>query len=147
MQFSERWLRTLVDPALSTEALSHLLTMSGLEVESCEPVGGTIQGVVVGLIRTVDKHPNADRLRVCQVEVGAAAPLTIVCGAPNAAAGMKVPCALVGARLPGIEIKPVTMRGVESRGMLCSARELGLSEDHSGLLPLADDLEIGRAHV
>ena len=139
MQFSERWLRTFVDPALATSELAHLLTMSGLEVESCEPVAAGIQGVVVGRILSVEKHPNADRLAVCRVDAGDTEPLTIVCGAPNAAAGMNVPCAKVGAKLPGIDIKPVTMRGVESRGMLCSARELGLSNDHAGLLPLAAD--------
>ena len=150
MQFSENWLRTLVDPKLTTSEFTHLLTMSGLEVEECRYVAPPFSGVLVGKVLKVEKHPNADKLKVCQVDVGGAQPLGIVCGAPNVAAGMKVPCALVGARLPGtspdqpFEIKAATMRGVESRGMLCSARELGLSEDHSGLLKLHEDAPIGR---
>lgn len=149
MQFSEKWLRTLVDPPLNTERLAHLLTMSGLEVEQIASVAPPFTGVVVGKILGAEKHPNADRLKVCQVDAGQGAPLNIVCGAPNVVVGMKVPCALVGAKLPGesadkpLEIKATTMRGVESRGMLCSSHELGLSEDHSGLLPLADDAQPG----
>jgi phenylalanyl-tRNA synthetase beta chain len=150
MQFSENWLRTLVDPKLATAELAHLLTMSGLDVEDYREVSPPFSGVVVGEVLRVEKHPNADKLKVCQVDVGGAEPLGIVCGAPNVVEGMKVPCALVGARLPGAspdqtsEIKAATMRGVESRGMLCSARELGLSEDHSGLLKLHEDAPIGR---
>src|SRR4029079_16010771 len=101
MQFSESWLRTMVDPALTTTELAHLLTMSGLEVEACEPVAPAFYGVVVGEVRQVDKHPNADRLTVCRVDVGGPGLLDIVCGAPNVAVGMKAPCALVGAVLPG----------------------------------------------
>jgi phenylalanyl-tRNA synthetase beta chain len=97
----------------------------------------------VAHVLTVDKHPDADKLKLCSVDVGEATPLQIVCGAPNVAAGMKVPCARVGAKLPGIEIKKAKVRGVESHGMLCSARELGLSEDHGGLLPLAADAVVG----
>jgi phenylalanyl-tRNA synthetase beta chain len=150
MQFSENWLRTLVDPKLATAELAHLLTMSGIEIEDCREIAPPFSGVVVGEVLKVEKHPNADKLTVCQVDVGDAQPLNIVCGAPNVVQGMKVPCALVGARLPGaapdrpFEIKAATMRGVESRGMLCSARELGLSEDHSGLLKLREDALIGR---
>ncbi len=150
MQFSERWLRVLVDPPLGAEELAHLLTMSGIEVEACNPVAPPFSGVVVGHVLSVEKHPNADRLTVCRVEAGTGEVLGIVCGAPNVAAGMKVPCALAGAKLPGdspdrpIEIKVANMRGVESRGMLCSARELGLSDDHSGLLALASDAPVGR---
>jgi len=150
MQFSENWLRTLVDPKLAAAELAHLLTMSGLEVEDCRGVCPPFSGVVVGEVLKVDKHPNADKLKVCQVDVGGAQPLGIVCGAPNVVEGMKVPCALVGARLPGAspdqpsEIGVATMRGVESRGMLCSARELGLPEDHGGLLKLDADAPIGR---
>jgi len=150
MQFSENWLRTLADPKLATAELAHLLTMSGLEVEECREVSPPFTGVVVGEVLRVEKHPNADKLKVCQVDVGGAQPLGIVCGAPNVVEGMKVPCALVGARLPGAspdqlsEIKAATVRGVESRGMLCSARELGLSDDHSGLLKLREDAPIGR---
>src|SRR5262245_351601 len=145
MQFSERWLRTLVDPPLGSDEIARLLTMSGVEVEACRPVAPPFTGVVVGQVVTVQKHPNADRLTVCGVNVGAGTPLSVVCGAPNVAAGMKVPVALVGAKLPGgLEIKAASMRGVESRGMLCSARELGLSDDHSGLLALPADAQLGR---
>jgi phenylalanyl-tRNA synthetase beta chain len=148
MQFSERWLRDLVDPALDTGALAHLLTMSGLEVESCEPVGRPFSGVVVGAVRSVAPHPNADRLKVCEVDAGAGRRLQIVCGAPNVAVGMKAPLACVGARVPGadgtqVEIRAATMRGVESQGMLCSSRDLGLSQDHSGLLALEPDAPVG----
>jgi phenylalanyl-tRNA synthetase beta chain len=149
MQFSENWLRALVDPKISSSELAHLLTMSGLEVEESREAAPPFAGVVVGQVVKTEKHPNADKLWVCQVDVGAAQLLGIVCGAPNVVEGMKVPCAIVGARLPGaspdlpLEIKVATMRGVESRGMLCSARELGLSDDHSGLLKLADDALIG----
>ncbi len=145
MQFSEKWLRTLVDPALTTDELAHLLTMSGLEVEACDPVAPPFTGVVVGKVLEVAKHPDADRLTICKVDAGQGAPLDVVCGAPNVAAGMKAPVALVGAALPGgLAIKRAAVRGVESSGMLCSARELGLSEDHSGLLALAGDAPVGR---
>ncbi|GAB3627949.1 phenylalanine--tRNA ligase subunit beta [Pandoraea terrae] len=150
MQFSESWLRTLVDPDLSTDALAHALTMSGLEVEETEPVAPPFSGVVVAKVLEVAKHPNADRLNVCQVDAGTGTPLTIVCGAPNVAAGIKVPCAMVGAELPPSEpggapfaIKVGKLRGVESSGMLCSARELKLSEDHGGLLILPEDAPVG----
>jgi len=145
MKFSERWLRTLVDPPLDSAALAHRLTMSGLEVEERVPAAPPFSGVVVARVLKVERHPNADRLTVCTVDAGQAAPLAIVCGAPNVVAGMTAPCALVGAELPGgLAIKPVTMRGVASEGMLCSAKELGLSEDASGLLALDPTLERGR---
>ncbi|MEX0959465.1 MAG: phenylalanine--tRNA ligase subunit beta [Burkholderiales bacterium] len=150
MQFSESWLRSLVNPSLSTDELAHLLTMSGLEVEESRRVAPPFSDVVVGEILRAEKHPNADRLTVCEVDTGKRGRFSIVCGAPNAAAGMKVACALVGARLPGetpdkpFVIKTAAMRGVESRGMLCSARELGLSDDHSGLLKLPEDAALGR---
>jgi phenylalanyl-tRNA synthetase beta chain len=144
MQFSEQWLRAIVNPALDADALADKLTMAGLEVEENEPVAPPFSNVVVGHVRSVAKHPNADKLTVCQVDVGRAAPLTIVCGAPNVAEGLRVPCALEGAVLPGdFRIKQTTMRGVASQGMLCSARELGLSEDHAGLLVLDADAPIG----
>lgn len=145
MQFSEAWLREWVDPQLDTAQLTHLLTMSGLEVESCEPVAPAFSGIVVGTVRAVAPHPNADKLRVCAVDVGGERLLQIVCGAPNVAAGMNAPVALVGARLPAREglaapeISRVAMRGIDSEGMLCSARELGLSDDHGGLMPLPSD--------
>ena len=150
MQFSERWLRTLVDPPLGSEELARLRTMSGLEVEACDPVAPPFSGVVVGQVLSVEKHPNADRLAVCGVDTGTGETLKVVCGAPNVAAGMRVPCALIGAKLPGespdkpFEIRAANMRGVDSRGMLCSARELGLSNDHSGLLALPSDAPVGR---
>jgi phenylalanyl-tRNA synthetase beta chain len=145
MQFSENWLRSLVDPAMDTDALGHLLTMAGLEVEEADPVAPPFSGVVVARIVEAERHPNADKLRVCKVDAGQGELLQIVCGAPNAAAGMLVPCAVVGAVLPGdFAIKAAKLRGVESFGMLCSARELGLSEDHAGLLELPQDLPIGQ---
>src|SRR5437868_12819669 len=101
MKFSEAWLRTLANPPMSTEQLTHLLTMSGLEVEACDAVAPPFSGVVVAEVKEVARHPNADRLSVCQVDVGTGELLTIVCGAPNVTEGMKVPCALVGAMLPG----------------------------------------------
>ncbi len=149
MKFSELWLRTFVDPALGTAELAHALTMAGLEVETLEPAAAPFSKVVVAEVLEVARHPNADRLSVCKVNVGEPAALSIVCGAPNVAAGMRVPCALIGARLTGadgkiFEIKPTKLRGVASQGMLCSAKELGIADDHSGLLPLAADAPIGR---
>ena len=144
MQFPESWLRALVNPPLSTEELCHLLTMAGLEVEECRPASAEFSNVVVARILSAEKHPDADKLKLCSVDTGEHGVLQIVCGAPNAAAGMVVPCALVGAKLPGIEIRKAKVRGVESFGMLCSARELGLSEDHGGLLPLPDDAPLGK---
>jgi phenylalanyl-tRNA synthetase beta chain len=149
MKFSERWLRSVVSPAIDADALAHLLTMSGLEVESYAPVAPPTRGVVVAQVLSVEPHPNADKLTVCRVDAGNGAPLQVVCGAPNVAPGMKVPLAMVGAELPGeakdkpLRIGAAKMRGVESQGMLCSARELGLSEDHSGLLALAADAKVG----
>ena len=140
MQFSEHWLCTMVDPKLNSDELAHLLTMAGLEVEDVEPVVPPFTHVVVAQVIQVEAHPNADRLRVCQVDAGTGTMLNIVCGAPNVRAGLKVPCAMVGAKLSPadgdkpFEIKLGKLRGVESQGMLCSARELKLSEDHAGLL-------------
>ena len=150
MQFSEHWLRTMVDPKLNSDELAHLLTMAGLEVEEVEPVVPPFTHVVVAQVMQVEPHPNADRLRVCQVDAGTGTMLNIVCGAPNVRAGLKVPCAMIGAKLPPaeddkpFEIKLGKLRGVESQGMLCSARELKLSEDHAGLLELPDDAPVGR---
>jgi phenylalanyl-tRNA synthetase beta chain len=137
MNVPEHWLRSFVDPKLSTEQLGHLLTMSGLEVESCAPVAPPLANVVVGKIVSFEKHPNADKLNVCQVDAGDGL-LSVVCGAPNVRAGMLAPLARVGARLKDLEIRKSKLRGVESEGMLCSARELGLSEDHTGLLELTE---------
>jgi len=150
MQFPESWLREFCNPSLSTEQLAEILTMAGLEVEELKPVAPPFTKIVVGEIKEAVQHPNADRLRVCQVDVGQASLLTIVCGAPNARVGIKVPCALVGAELPPGEdgkpflIKVGKLRGVESQGMLCSARELKLSEDQGGLLELALEAPLGQ---
>lgn len=149
MQFPESWLREFCNPPLSSEQLAETLTMGGFEVEERRPVAPPFSGIVVGEIKEAVQHPNADRLRVCQVDVGQGALLNIVCGAPNARVGIKVPCAQVGAELPPGEdgqpfrIKLGKLRGVESQGMLCSARELQLSEEHGGLLELAADAPIG----
>jgi phenylalanyl-tRNA synthetase beta chain len=135
MNVPERWLRSFCDPSMKTEALAQLLTMSGLEVEACAPVAPPFRGVVVGEILKVERHPNADKLTVCTVAAGKQK-LQVVCGAPNARPGMKAPLATVGTKLGSLEIKAAQLRGVESQGMLCSARELGMSDDHSGLLEL-----------
>ncbi|PKO86194.1 MAG: phenylalanine--tRNA ligase subunit beta [Betaproteobacteria bacterium HGW-Betaproteobacteria-12] len=146
MKFSESWLRTLVDPKLTSEELSHLLTMAGLEVEELDPVAPAFASVVVAHVLEVVKHPDADRLNVCQVDTGSGTPSTIVCGAPNVAVGLKVPCALPGAKLPGdLTIKIAKVRGIESSGMLCSAKELGIAEEASGLLILPADAPVGQS--
>src|SRR5205085_1278608 len=150
MQFPESWLREFCNPPLSTRQIANVLTMGGMEVEELRPVAPPFTQVVVGEIKEAVQHPNADRLRVCQVDVVQGALLTIVCGAPNARVGIRVPTALVGAELPpGDDGKPFAiklgkLRGVESQGMLCSARELQLSDDHGGLLELASDAAIGK---
>jgi phenylalanyl-tRNA synthetase beta chain len=145
MKFSESWLRSLVNPAASGGELSYLLTMAGLEVEAEETVAPAFDGVVVAEVLEVAKHPDADRLHVCRVDIGDGQTRQIVCGAPNVAAGLKVPCALPDAHLPGdLRIKVAKVRGVESSGMLCSARELGISDDASGLLVLAPDAPVGQ---
>ncbi|HUH60098.1 MAG TPA: phenylalanine--tRNA ligase subunit beta [Candidimonas sp.] len=146
MQFPESWLRAFVNPELDTDALSHRLTMAGLEVEETMPAAPFFSGIVVAYIAEVAPHPDADKLRVCQVDDGSGTMLQIVCGAPNAAAGIKVPLARVGAELPGgMKIGTAKMRGVESAGMLCSARELGLSQDHAGLLELSPNAPLGQS--
>jgi phenylalanyl-tRNA synthetase beta chain len=146
MKFSENWLRELVDIQADRATLAHALTMAGLEVEELIPLGEDLGGVVVAEIIAAEKHPEADRLQVCKVSVGQGEPLQIVCGAPNARAGIKVPLATVGATLPGgIAIKAAKLRGVESFGMLCSARELGVDADASGLLELPADAPVGQA--
>ena len=149
MQFPESWLREFCNPPLSTQQLADTLTMAGLEVEQLDSVAPQFTNIVVGEIKSAAKHPNADKLQVCEVDVGQGALLSIVCGAPNARVGIKVPCALVGAELPpGADGKPFLiktgqLRGVESQGMLCSARELKISEDHGGLLELTPDAPLG----
>ena len=150
MQFPESWLREFCNPPLTTQQLADTLTMAGLEVEELKPVAPPFNRIVVGEIIEAVQHPNADRLRVCQVDAGQGSLLSIVCGAANARPGIKVPCALVGAELPPGDdgktflIKLGMLRGVESQGMLCSARELKLSEDHGGLLELASSAMPGQ---
>jgi phenylalanyl-tRNA synthetase beta chain len=143
MQFPESWLRNLVNPALDTAQLAHIVTMAGLEVEAMTPAAPPFNNVVVAEILSAGKHPDADRLQICQVDVGESVPVTIVCGAPNAAAGLKVPCARPGAKLPGFEIKVAKVRGVESFGMLCSTKELGLEGAADGLMVLPADAPVG----
>ncbi len=152
MQFPESWLREFCNPPLSTLQLSDQLTMSGMEVEDLHPVAPPFTGVVVAEILTVEPHPQADRLLVCTVDAGpqvGGSPLQVVCGAPNARPGIRVPLATVGAELPaGADGKPFKiglgkLRGVDSSGMLCSARELGIADDHGGLLELSADAPVG----
>ena len=144
MKFSEQWLREWVDPDVDTQQLAHQLTMAGLEVDAIEPVAAEFEQVVVGEVMALSPHPDADKLRVCQVNVGQTDQLTIVCGAANVAVGVKVPAALVGAKLPGgLKIKKSKLRGVESFGMLCSAKELGMVEQADGLMILPKDAPVG----
>jgi len=146
MKFSENWLRELVEIKADRAALAHALTMAGLEVEELTVLGEGLAGVVVAEIVATEKHPEADRLQVCKVDAGQGELLQIVCGAPNARVGIKVPLATVGASLPGgIAIKAAKLRGVESFGMLCSAKELGIDADASGLLELPLDAPAGQS--
>ena len=145
MKFSESWLREWVNPAISREELSEQVTMAGLEVDGVEPVAGEFTGVVVGRVVECGQHPNADKLRVTKVDVGGDRLLDIVCGAPNCRQGLVVACATVGAVLPGdFKIKAAKLRGEPSEGMLCSFSELGISEDHSGIIELPEDAPIGQ---
>ncbi|MES2831165.1 MAG: phenylalanine--tRNA ligase subunit beta [Pseudomonadota bacterium] len=150
MQFSENWLRTMANPDIRSEQLAHLLTMSGLEVEEVGAVAPAFSNVVVAEVLETSQHPNADRLTVCRIDAGLHKHLTVVCGASNVGVGLKVACALPGAILPPakdakpIEIKVGQLRGVESEGMLCSARELGITEDHAGILVLPVEAPVGK---
>jgi phenylalanyl-tRNA synthetase beta chain len=144
MKFSEKWLREWVDPPVTSMELVRQLTMAGLEVDSLERLGTGVEGLVVGEVLSVEKHPDADKLRVCKVDAGRGEALQIVCGAPNVRAGGKYPLALIGSRLPGdITIRKSRLRGVESHGMLCSARELGLGDAHQGLMELPQETGTG----
>ena len=144
MRFSLNWLRQWVPTDLDAESVADRLTAAGLEVDDFEAVGEGLDGVVVAEITDCQSHPNADRLKVCEVEFGGDGPLSIVCGAPNARVGLKAPLATVGTCLPnGLKIEPAKLRGVASEGMLCSAPELGLGEDASGLLELDASLRPG----
>lgn len=144
MRFSEKWLREWVNPQLSSAELAETLTMAGLEVDEVEPVAGEFSGVVVARIEHCEPHPDADKLRLCQVNDGGGELVQIVCGAPNARVGLVAPLAQIGGVLPGnFKIKKAKLRGVESFGMLCSGKELGLGDDHGGLLELPGDAEPG----
>ena len=144
MQFSKAWLQEFFDKSIDKIDLGEVLTMAGLEVDDVQDLSRLSKLIVVGEIISIEKHPDADRLNVCQVNVGLEKTLQIVCGAPNARAGIKVPCALVGAKLPGFEIKKAKLRGVESNGMLCSAKELGVSKDSEGLYEFDLDKKVGQ---
>lgn len=144
MQFSEYWLRQFVNPAMNADELGHALTMAGLEVEEQELVAQPFNNVLIGEIIAAEKHPDADRLQLCKVNVGQAEPLQIVCGAPNARVGLKAPCAMLGAKLADFEIKKAKVRGIESFGMMCSAKELGLAEQADGLLEFPTSATVGQ---
>ncbi|VXC12900.1 phenylalanine tRNA synthetase, beta subunit [Pseudomonas sp. 8AS] len=143
MKFSEQWLRSWVNPPVSRDELVARLSMVGLEVDSVTPAAGEFSGIVIGEILSAEQHPDADKLRVCQVSNGSES-FQVVCGAPNARPGIKIPFAMIGAELPGdFKIKKAKLRGVESNGMLCSASELQISDDNSGLMELAADAPVG----
>lgn len=144
MKFSELWLREWVNPAIDSDALANQITMAGLEVDGVEPVAGSFHGVVVGEVVECAQHPNADKLRVTKVNVGGDRLLDIVCGAPNCCQGLRVAVATIGAVLPGdFKIKAAKLRGEPSEGMLCSFSELGISDDHNGIIELPADAPIG----
>ena len=144
MKFSEQWLRSLVNPPVNRDVLVARLSMAGLEVDAVSPVAGEFSGVVVGEVLSTEQHPDADKLRVCQVSDGEQT-VQVVCGAPNVRAGLKIPFARIGAVLPGdFKIKKAKLRGVESFGMLCSASELQISEENDGLLELSADAVVGQ---
>ncbi|MDF3196963.1 phenylalanine--tRNA ligase subunit beta [Pseudomonas sp. 1928-m] len=144
MKFSEQWLRSWVNPQVSRDDLVARLSMAGLEVDSVSLAAGVFSGVVVGEVLSTEQHPDADKLRVCQVSSGAET-FQVVCGAPNVRPGLKIPFAMIGAELPGdFKIKKAKLRGVESNGMLCSASELQISEDNDGLMELPADAPVGQ---
>ena len=144
MKFSEKWLREWVNPSITTEQLSEQLSMAGLEVDGIDAVAGEFSGVVVGEVVECAQHPDADKLRVTKVNVGETELLDIVCGAPNCRQGLKVMVAKVGAVLPGdFKIKKAKLRGQPSHGMLCSFSELGISDDHAGIVELPADAQVG----
>src|SRR6185437_15143397 len=145
MRIPYSWLIEWVNVPWSPQELGSRLTMAGLELEALEPAAPPFSGVVVAEILSAEKHPQADKLRVCRVSIGKGEPLQIVCGAPNARAGLKSALAMVGAKLPGgPDIKAAKLRGVESAGMLCSAKELGLSDASNGILELPPDAVVGK---
>ena len=144
MKFSEKWLREWVNPDLSTDELLTKLTQAGLEVNGIEPVAGDFSGVIVGQVTKLEAHPDADKLRLCQVDVAGEAILSIVCGASNVKVGLKTPFAPIGTTLPvGFTLEPKKIRGILSEGMLCSEEELGLAESSKGIMELPNDTEVG----
>ncbi|MFJ3486200.1 phenylalanine--tRNA ligase subunit beta [Pseudomonas sp. NPDC090202] len=143
MKFSEQWLRGWVSPQVSRDELVARLSMAGLEVDSVTPAAGVFSGIVVGEVLSTEQHPDADKLRVCQVSNGAET-FQVVCGAPNVRPGLKIPFAMIGAELPGdFKIKKAKLRGVESNGMLCSQAELQVGEGNDGLMELPADAPVG----
>lgn len=144
MKFSEQWLRGWVSPQVNRDELVARLSMAGLEVDSVTPAAGVFSGVVVGEVLSTEQHPDADKLRVCQVSNGAQT-FQVVCGAPNVRPGLKIPFAMIGAELPGdFKIKKAKLRGVESNGMLCSQAELQVGEGNDGLMELPTDAPVGQ---
>ena len=144
MHISEQWLREWVDVDCDTHQLTEQLTMAGLEVEGIEPAAPEFSGVITAKVESIEKHPDADKLKICQVSTGSGQGLNIVCGAANVRAGLCVALAPIGAELPGdITIKASELKGILSEGMLCSAQELGLAEESDGLMELPDDLILG----
>src|ERR1700748_3693077 len=145
MKFTLSWLKEHLDTTADVQVIANKLTSIGLEVESVEDAGARLKDFTVAEIISAEKHPNADQLRLCMVNSGDGAPLQIVCGAPNARAGIKVVLAKPGTVIPvtGEALKIGTIRGVESRGMMCSARELLLGEDHDGIIELPADSKVG----
>ncbi len=147
MKFSENWLRSHVPTSASRDELGAVLTAIGLEVEEVTALGVGLDHVVVARIVSAERHPEADRLQICQVDAGQGEHLQIVCGAPNARPGLVAPLAMIGAQIGELKIKPAKLRGVDSNGMLCSAKELGLDSDASGLFELPDDAPVGQTLV
>ena len=147
MKFTYSWLKDHLEPTASFDQIVERLSLIGLEVEGAEDKAKQLAPFVVGEVLTAEKHPNADKLRVCTVSIGKGDPIQVVCGAPNARAGLKTVFAAPGTVIPtsGLELKIGKIRDVESRGMLCSAREMGLSEEHDGILELPEDAPRGRA--
>ena len=146
MKIAESWLREWVDPELDTETLAQQLTMAGHEVDGLEHEGAELDGVFIAEVLKVSKHPDADRLSVCQVSDGGRATIEVVCGAPNVVAGMKSPLAKAGVELPnGIKLRKSKIRGVVSNGMLCSAVELGLGDESDGIIALPNDAPVGES--
>ncbi|MEM6998671.1 MAG: phenylalanine--tRNA ligase subunit beta [Pseudomonadota bacterium] len=146
MKFSEKWLREFVNPAVDSETLMHQLTMAGLEVDGHESACSSFDGLVIAEVKSVSKHPEADKLKLCEVDCGEKELLSIVCGAPNVREGMRTILAKIGATLPGTEkLEAVSLKGVKSNGMLCSAAEIGLGDSHDGIIELSNSEEVGKA--